>query len=191
MLEREIGHRIRSARRSKGLRLADLALSSGFSAGLLSKIERGKVSSPISTLAVIAKALGTSFEKLAADEAKVENSHDSSTEISVIKENERVHYDVVYNAAKSTYELLAPHMESKLMEPFIITLPKEEVPTIYSHHPGQEMLFVLEGEVLFSYRRQNLVLRKGDCVYFDSSVAHKVRSAVEKEAKVLCVRSVF
>ena len=56
MLEQEIGRRIKEVRREEGLRLADLAASSGFSAGLLSKMEGGKVSSPISTLEVIAKA---------------------------------------------------------------------------------------------------------------------------------------
>jgi transcriptional regulator with XRE-family HTH domain len=191
MLEREIGKRIHSARRSKGLRLADLASSSGFSAGLLSKIERGKVSSPISTLDVIARALGTSFEEIIANGHKVKSGHETSSEITIIKKKERSHYDVEYDGTKSTYELLSPHMDNKLMEPFVITLPDQGAPTVYSHHPGQELVFVLQGKVLFNYRRQNYLLEEGDCAYFDASVAHRVRCGGDGEAKVLCVRSVI
>lgn len=191
MLEREIGNRIHSVRRKKGLRLADLASTSGFSTGLLSKIERGKVSSPISTLEVIARALGTSFEQIVANETKSEGPHEASTEIIIVKKGKRIHRDVAYNGVLSTYEWLAPGMENKLMEPFIMTLPKEHVAQIYSHHPGQEMIFVLQGTLLFSFRRQNFLLEEGDCAYFDSSVAHRVRSAGDRDLKILCVRSVF
>lgn len=191
MLERQVGNRLREARRKKGLRLADLASTSGFSAGLLSKIERGKVSSPISTLEVIAKALGTSFEQIAGNEVKPESPREVSEEISVVKKNKRIHHAIAYNGVLSTYEWLAPKVENKQMEPFILTLPKEHVSQIYSHHPGQEMVFVLQGRLLFSYRRQNFLLEEGDCAYFDASVAHRVRSVGDKELKLLCIRSVF
>jgi transcriptional regulator with XRE-family HTH domain len=191
VLEKEIGNRIRLVRRQKGLRLADLASSSGFSAGLLSKIESGKVSSPISTLAVIAKALGTSFEMLLTNEDKSDSANDSPNEISIVKGNERVRYDVSHNGALSIYEWLAPDMDNRLMEPFIIRLPKEHVPTIYSHHPGQEMIFVLQGKVLLNFRRQNILLEEGDCAFFDATVAHRVRNADDVELQLLCVRSIF
>jgi transcriptional regulator with XRE-family HTH domain len=190
MLEQQIGNRIREVRRKKGLRLADLASTSGFSAGLLSKIERGKVSSPVSTLGVIAKALGTSFEQIAGNEVKQE-SRDDSEKISIVKKSERVHHNIVYNGVLCKYEWLAPKVDNKLMEPFIHTLPKEHASQIYSHHPGQEMIFVLQGRLLFSYRRQNFLLEEGDCAYYDSSIAHRVRSVGDKELKLLCIRSVF
>jgi mannose-6-phosphate isomerase-like protein (cupin superfamily) len=158
---------------------------------LLSKIESGKVSSPISTLAVIAKALGTSFEKLLTDEEKPGDAHESSVEISIVRKNEREHYDVTHNGAISVYEWLALGVENRQMEPFIITIPKENVPTMYSHHPGQEMIFVLQGKVLLSFRRQNYLLEEGDSAFYDATVAHRIRSAGEVELKLLCVRSIF
>ncbi len=191
MLEIEIGKRIRAARCKKGLRLADLASSSGFSAGLLSKIESGKVSSPITTLEVIARALGTSFERLVVGDGAAEASHDISKDITIVRKKERVHHSVTYAGVLSTYEWLAPNMENKQMEPFIINLPKEHAPQIYSHHPGQEIVFVLEGKLLLNYRRQSFILDEGDCAYFDATVAHRVRSAGDKKLKLLCVRSVF
>jgi len=191
VLEEQIGSRIREVRRSKGLRLADLASASGFSTGLLSKIERGKVSSPISTLEVIARALGTSFEQIAASETRRESSREGSAGISIVRKNERVHHDIVYNGVLSTYEWLAPNVEKKVMEPFILTLPKEHASQIYSHHPGQEMIFVLQGKLLFSFRRRNFLLEEGDCAYYDASVAHRVKSVGDKELKLLCVRTVF
>lgn len=190
MLEQEIGHRIHLERRKKGLRLTDLASSSGFSAGLLSKIEAGKVSSPISTLAVIAKALGTSFEVLISDD-KPDNLNDVPDEISIVKRTERIHYDVIHNDTTSAYEWLAPEMQNRRLEPYIMTMPGEYSPAMYSHHPGQEMLFVLQGKLLLSFRRQSYQLEEGDCALFDATIAHQIRSAGDTELKILCVRSLF
>lgn len=191
MLEQEIGNRIRKIRCEKGIRLVDLASTSGFSAGLISKIERGEVSSPLSTLEVITRALGTSFEQIAGPEVKPVSPHREPEEISVVKKSERVHSEFAYNGVISTYEWLAPDVENKLMEPSILTLPKEHVDQIYSHHSGQEMVFVLQGRLLFSFRKQNFLLEEGDCAYYDASVAHRVRNVGDKELKLICVRSVF
>jgi len=191
MLEKEVGNRLRLTRRQKGLRLKDVALTSGFSAGLLSKIESGKVSSPISTLDVIAKALGTSFEQIVANDIKAERTRDVSAEVSIVRKNERAHCDVVHDGFVSKYEWLTLGLGNRLMEPFIFTLPQEHGPTVYSHHPGQEMIFVLEGSVFFDFRRQSFLLEEGDCAYFDASVAHRVRNARGGEPKVLCIRSTF
>ena len=191
MLEQEIGKRIREARRKKGLRLADLAVSSGFSASLLSKIEGGKVSSPISNLEVIAKALGSSFEQIVSGDGDKKIPSDGDTEMTIVRKGERVYHDFSYHGVLAKYEWLAPHMENKLMEPLIITLPIEHAPHTYSHHPGQEMIFVLQGKCLFDFRRQRNVLNEGDFAYYDSSVAHRVASAGDKELKLLCIRSVF
>ncbi len=191
MLEREIGNRLRETRREKGLRLEDLAATSGFSAGLLSKIECGKVSSPISTLDVIARALGTSFEQIVANETETESPSDDSAKITIVKKNERTHRSVSYGGVLATYEWLAPEMESRQMEPFIQILPKEHASQIYSHHPGQEMVFVLQGRLQFNFRRQKYLLEEGDCAYFDSTIAHRVMSIGDKELKLLCIRSIF
>jgi len=191
MLEWEIGNRIREVRREKGLRLADLASSSGFSAGLLSKIESGKVSSPISTLALICRALGTSFEQIVAGNDVGEAPSGGDAEITVVRSNERVHHNVSFQGVLAEYEWLAPNMKNKLMEPFIITLPKEHASQIYSHHPGQEMVLVLQGKCLLNFHRQSYVLEEGDFAYYDSTVAHRVGSAGDKELKLLCIRSVF
>jgi transcriptional regulator with XRE-family HTH domain len=57
--EQDIGKRIRSVRLQRAMSLQDLASRTNLSKSLLSKIENGKVSSPVSTLFVIAKALNT------------------------------------------------------------------------------------------------------------------------------------
>ena len=56
-IEQRIGQRIRKLRKAKGANLAQLGEATGLSKALLSKIENGKVSSPVSTLALIADAL--------------------------------------------------------------------------------------------------------------------------------------
>ena len=57
--EKDLGKRIRSVRLKQAITLQQLASRTNLSKGLLSKIENGKVSSPVSTLFTIAKALNT------------------------------------------------------------------------------------------------------------------------------------
>ena len=190
MLERDIGNRIRSIRSDRGLRLADLASTTGFSPGQLSKIECGKVSSPISTLELIARALEVNLEQLLSDGAQTDNLP-KPKEISIVKKGEGLHHYVGGEGGVSTWEWLAPEKENKLIEPFIVTEPSGHLPSIFSHHPGQEMVFVLQGKMQFGFRKEKYVLSEGDCVYFDASVAHMVRNIGDGDLRYLVVRSAF
>jgi mannose-6-phosphate isomerase-like protein (cupin superfamily) len=70
------------------------------------------------------------------------------------------------------YEALANPYPNKHMEPFILTYPSDDALQHIFQHDGQEMLFVLQGKMRFKYGNKKFVLDKGDCIYFDSSVAH-------------------
>ena len=62
-----VGKAIRSRRKSEGLRLEDLSLLSGIESASISRIERGRRDSHLSTLARLAAALNLDFRELFAD----------------------------------------------------------------------------------------------------------------------------
>ena len=56
-LEQAIGHQVRHHRKHAGLTVAELAVASQISPGMLSKIENGQISPSLSTLQMLASAL--------------------------------------------------------------------------------------------------------------------------------------
>src|SRR5207247_5040576 len=66
-LEAGIGSEVRRLRKSLDLTMAELAASSGISAGMLSKIENGAISPSLATLDSLAKALHVPISRLFAE----------------------------------------------------------------------------------------------------------------------------
>ena len=65
----KIGQRIRTLRGHQGMTTTELGRLTGFSQQQISAIERGKVNTPIESLAAMAEKLGTKLEILLTDEA--------------------------------------------------------------------------------------------------------------------------
>ena len=75
-----------------------------------------------------------------------------------------------------TYEHLAHNFKGRTAEPFLVTAPYEEgsenKPIALSSHNGQEMDYILEGELLLSVNGRTTLLKAGDTAYYDSSQPH-------------------
>ena len=179
--EQDIGRKIRAFRLGRSMTLEKLATRTKLSKSLLSKIENGKISSPISTLLNIAQALDTKITYF-FDEGK---DHEP---IIMVKKNERQIHSKGLRAFGYIYEALAYKRKEKMMEPFILTVDKNRSTVVFTH-PGEELNFILEGKVLFKYGDKEFILEKGDCIYFDSSVPHSGKSATDKQAKTFVVFS--
>jgi len=178
--EKDLGRRIRSMRAQRGITLQQLASHTNLSKSLLSKIENGKVSSPVSTLFTIAKALNTKITYFF-------NDKDENLPIIVVRKNERLQFHRINARFGYTYEALGYKRKEKLMEPFILYMDKKSAKNVSFSHPGEEILFVLEGTSEFKHGDQKLILRKGDCVYFDASIPHSGRPIGDKPVKSFMV----
>ena len=181
-MDKEFGEAVRRLRKQRAMTLDTLALRTGLSKGYLSKVERGLNSPPISTLSRIAAGLGVSI-------AEFFERQEKESGCSIVRSHERKSISRNGTLYGYYYEAIAHRRSRKTMEPFIITLtPHAADQTIFSH-PGEEMMFVLEGEMLFFFGDERHVLKAGDCVYFDSGVPHRGQCIGDKEAKVLVVIS--
>ena len=54
-------------------------------------------------------------------------------------------------------------------------------------HAGQEFNMILEGSMLMNINVKNLVLGKGESIYFDSSLPHGMKAMNDKPVKFLAV----
>jgi len=176
-----IARRIRRIRLQGRHSLKIVADRTGFTKSYLSMIESGKKSPPIATLMKIAKALediATFFEQ--------KNPKDR---FFLVKREER---EVVVRDGTLfgyRYEAIASTKGRKRMDPFVITLPPESEEKSLFDHEGEELFYVLEGEVRFHYGDESFLLREGDCIYFDSSVPHRGEGTERGKSRALVVVS--
>ncbi len=178
--EQDIGKRIRSFRLQRAMSLQELATRSHLSKSLLSKIENGKVSSPVSTLFVIAKALNTKVTYFFS-------TQDENLPIILVRKNERQQFHRADARFGYTYEALGYKRQEKLMEPFILYMNQNTAKNVTFSHPGEEILFMLEGTWEFKHGDQKLILRKGDCIYFDANIPHSGKPIGKKPVKAFMV----
>ncbi len=180
--EENVGQRIQAFRRKQGMTLQRLAELTHLSKSLLSKIENGKVSSPVSTLFKIAQA----FQAKVADFFEEADGRKTLVIVkkgSGIKFRERMPY-WVYEC-----EALAYNRQNKIMEPFIAVTNRKSAGKVFFTHPGEEILFVLDGRLRFVHGGQEWIIAKGDCAYFDATIPHIVLSADGKPVRALMVSS--
>jgi len=165
MEEQMIARQIRRIRNEKGLTLEEVAKRTGFTKGLLSKIENNKVSPPVSTLATIARALNVSMGDFF--------SPADLQQIKIVRSEERLLYYPENLPKGQKIENLISGFQRQKMEPIIMTIEDADSYEIkFYNHPGQEFIFVLEGSMGYHYRDEELILNEGDCLYFDAENLH-------------------
>jgi quercetin dioxygenase-like cupin family protein len=54
-------------------------------------------------------------------------------------------------------------------------------------HPGQEFDYVVEGSLKFYIHDNEVILNKGDSIFFDSSYSHAMEALENKTAKFLAI----
>jgi transcriptional regulator with XRE-family HTH domain len=180
IVEAEIGKRINAFRTQKRITLEQLANQTGFTKGYLSKVEKSKKSPPVSTLGIIARALGVTISALLGEEA-------TRTSFCLVRKDERPLIARDGSAFGYSYEAMAYKYPNKIMEPFILTLPvKPKKRTLYRHE-GEEILFVIQGTMRFLHGNEEYVVNEGDCIYFDSNLPHWGESTGPEEVKCFMV----
>lgn len=179
MDEAVVGSNIRSVREGVGLTLTAAAQRAQLTKSTLSKIEKGQVSAPISTLIRIAEALAVElasfFVNPDAQPAYVLTRKGQGRIIS--RDGSRFGY---------SYEALAVDMARKRAEPFVLTIRPGD-PVGKFQHGGEEFIHVLSGRLAFTVGDEQLALGPGDSLYFDPTQVHTTRVVGKRPAKFLCV----
>lgn len=161
--------------------LDDVALRSGLTKSWLSKVENFRITPSLPALGQIASALGVTVAEL------VEGLDEKPTLIKVAK-NERKVVDRDKSKSNTTvYESLAHKRPNRSMDPFLLTVPGGVARDDALTHEGEEFLMVQQGAIDFEFDGEMCSLRKGDCLYFDSHVPHRIINPHKREAVVLCV----
>lgn len=170
-------HNLKFLRVQSGLTLEQLAEESGLTRSYLSKVERGLSNPSISAALTISKALGVSVERLFGQDVHQEG-------VDIIRAKGGTAGDPT-----SYLSLVAGLNPARGMRAFIVRPGQKMSPrnATMSHHAGEEVLFVLSGEIEFKAGKRIEVLRAGDCVHFDSTVPHKLTALTDEKTEALVV----
>ena len=180
-----LGNKIRNLRKHRAMTLQEVSDFTGLSKPLLSQIENNIAAPPIATLIKISTALGVKISHFFQDQ----NMEDR---VVVVRKDQRYSVKKLFHHKNETrigyrWESLAYPMVGKQMEPFVVEIePREEQDLVFNDHKGEEFHFILKGIVEFRSAEQVHRLKKGDSIYFDSSIPHALRG-IDGVAKSLIV----
>ena len=178
-----IGEKLRTLRLRKKLGLVELGKHTGFSAALLSKLERGKLYPTLPTLVRIAAVFNVGLEHFFNDERK-------RHVVAVVRKQNRQRFperpgttDVSYFFEALDYPANSRKLSSYFADFQTIAREKLKPHT----HPGVELLYMMTGTLVVTIGSEPHKLSAGDSLYFDSSVPHTYWKAEDAPCSALIV----
>lgn len=174
-----IANSIYSARRRRGLTLAQLASATHLDKGYLSRVERGQKSPSISTLLKIAEALDVQVSQLFGEKTDKEA-------ILVIRRDEHIDMNSDEQAGMGLLQAILPASNRRRLSLFMIE-PGQEVNSRAADHPGDETIYVLSGALMIDFPDHRVELREGDCVHFDGHLRHHIHQLGRAKARALVI----
>jgi transcriptional regulator with XRE-family HTH domain/quercetin dioxygenase-like cupin family protein len=165
-----------------------LAERSGISAELIRRIEEEGHIPDLAPLVKIARALGVRLGTLLDDHGELGPVITRSGQAGNAA---RFITGLPEGSAGSdhrglSFKALAADKNSRHMEPFIVDIESDAAQE-KSTHEGEELIYVLSGNLTLEYGNQNSTLSEGDSVYYDSIVPHRVVSADGKPVRIIAV----
>lgn len=182
-LEMAIGYEVRIYRKKLGLTVADLAAATGMSVGMLSKIENGNISASLGTLQSLSKALGVGITAFF-------RGYEEPRSASFVKAGEGMNIERRGTRAGHHYSLLG-HIENNssgvVVEPYLIALNAESDVFPTFQHEGMELIYMLEGEVVYRHGESLFRMLPGDSLLFDADAPHGPEQLVKLPARYLSI----
>lgn len=182
----DIGKNIRDLRERRQLTLHDLAAKTGLDVSVLSDIEENVIVPPVASLLGLSHALGVGMARFFQDEG-------AGVKISVTRSGERIRiksrpHHLHEGEVNYIYESLEIRKQEKHMEPLLVEfLPMAAGEMLFTHHEGEEFVYLLEGKLEFRTSDHVEVLSPGDTVYFESGVNHGFRGLDGRSARAVVV----
>lgn len=169
----ELGRQLRACRKELSLTMQTVADASGLSVGFISQVERGltapSLGSLVSIAAVLKKPLGYFLEQPASGQE-------------LTRQSDRVSYKV--GGGSLSYERLSANFAGSTLRSVIVHEPPGHRAEPISHE-GEEMFFVLQGEITVEIESHRSVLKAGDSIHFDSRKTHSTWNHSTEIASIL------
>lgn len=180
----QIGVKLKHARRLRGLRLKELAQDVGCSESFLSKVENDKVRPSLQMLHAIVSSLGTSIGELFSSSAIEKNRIMRASDRPVIETGSSPR-----NGPGITIESLVPSATLDLLYGSIHVVEPGCSSAGMITHQGEELGYILQGELELTIEETTYLLRVGDSFFFQSNLPHGYRNPGSVVTKVIWVNT--
>jgi len=180
-----LGERLRQARRVKGLRLRDLAERTGCTESFLSKVENGRTMPSLPLLHRIVLELETNIGWLFEDEDA------GSDPVTVGRDGARpmIRLDPLRQGSGVMLERVIAYGTGHLLQCNIHHIAPGGGSDGPIEHAGEEIGFVLEGDVELTVGDRGYRLAAGDSFHFRSELPHAYRNAGPTPVRILWVNT--
>ena len=172
-----VGDCLREIRTQSGLSMRVLAEMSGLSINTLSLIENGHTSPSVSTLQQLAQSLQvpmTDFFQLKQGSKKIVSQKQGK--------RPRVLFE------QSTIEDLAAGMSRFGAEPILVTFePNANSGKEAIVHTGREIVYCLEGCIVYTVEGKKFLLEPGDSLIFEAYLPHQCENISNTPSRILLV----
>ncbi|SIQ60451.1 transcriptional regulator, XRE family with cupin sensor [Rhizobium sp. RU35A] len=178
-----LGARLRLARQTRGLTLKALAQAADCSESLLSKIENGKASPSLPMLHRLVQALdsniGWMFEETDTDEGVVFRAGNRPL----------ISLDPLRRGEGISLERVIPYSPGHLLQCNIHHIDVDGESAGPIQHVGEEVGYVLVGEIELMIADKTFRLSAGDSFVFNSELPHWYRNVGQERASIFWVNT--
>lgn len=176
----ELGKRIRTIRKKRRISLKELSEKSGIALATLSRIENEKMIGTVKCHQAVALAFGLNLPQLYSD---VEPTHTPFDYQPITKRT-----DLFVHNDKASFDMLTSRVLSKKMMPVMLKIAhggntqNEQLPS-----QTEKFLYVIEGSCEAKIGNETFILKKGETLYLDASLAHTFTNKWSEEFRAICV----
>ncbi|TVQ77804.1 MAG: cupin domain-containing protein [Bradymonadales bacterium] len=182
-----LGKRIQSLRNERSFSLEDLSRESEISVAELESYEADLSAPRIAHLVRLSKALHVNVadffrERPATKDFEISRAKGRTRRSPLVSPSDS-------GVKEYQYEALTSSDGSQHMDAYLIELPpfQAERPHPDQSHPGEEFVYVIEGQIEGHINGQHIVLEAGDSIYFRSKSSHSFFNPSERVARALTV----
>lgn len=174
-----IGDTIKSLRRLRKMTLRQLADQAGISEGHMSKIENDKTQPSVAVLHRITRSLDVTISILFNET----DGHDQP--VSRAGERPVIDLDPVRRGTGIRLERIIPHSQDHILQCNIHIIEAGGSSEDQIQHVGEEMGYVLDGELELLLDDDVYHLRQNDAFHFNSSRRHAYRNPGRTQTRIL------
>ena len=169
----KLGALVRKRRKQLGLTLQGLSDATGVSTGYVSQIERDLALPSLGTLAQIAAGLDVELEFFI-------KSHKPKDAIT--RAGSRARFSIA--GSSISYEALSNDYPGSEMSSYIMHVPVGYESELVSHQ-GEEIIYILEGEIEQTLDGQVFTMRTGDSLHYSGELPHSWANRSGSPARIL------
>lgn len=175
----QIGQTLKNKRIKLGMSIRSLAGICHTAPSTISLIENGKTSPNLFTLKAICDALNVPVFSLLLDETE--------DNIRLVRKSEQKSFIRNISNGHPLVEYLITQGKNE-MYAAIVNIPPHTDSGDYTHHGGEEFVFVLKGSIVFDLEdRKRYDMNEYDTLYYPNYIGHRWENNTDKEAEIMLV----